>query len=305
VCYAASWALYFVSQALGEPSGWRVCTCTFFEGLLDGVTNVLIALAPLPGDATLTRVALTSFLAIAGVSFVLSGVDLRQGIDGMVDDSCVRGPDAQLWRLDFLCWWSITEATWMLLVETAFASIIAVAFAPSRSVARAQKLMWTAVVVRMAMYMVDAAAAGALAMMLYGSFERWFVLPGYAVAFAIALRPSARRRAHGYLRRQFESCSREGAAAGVAALLGRRGTSEILDQARSRFRSVELAQLHEAELYSNVPDPALFQRSTPTPLGKCDAFISHSWHDDPDKKWQALQSWRVEFIAAGVSQQFG
>jgi len=70
-----------------------------------------------------------------------------------------------------------------------------------------------------------------------------------------------------------------------------------LDQARSRFRCVELAQLHEAELSNNVPDPALFQKSIPIPLGKCDAFISHSWHDDPEKKWQALQSWRAEFIA--------
>ncbi|KAG8465492.1 hypothetical protein KFE25_002799 [Diacronema lutheri] len=33
-------------------------------------------------------------------------------------------------------------------------------------------------------------------------------------------------------------------------------------------------------------------------LGGVDAFVSHSWHDDPVDKWEALQAWRAEFLAA-------
>ena len=33
-------------------------------------------------------------------------------------------------------------------------------------------------------------------------------------------------------------------------------------------------------------------------LGSVDAFISHSWHDDADLKWEALQAWRRAFVAA-------
>merc|ERR1711879_89564 len=31
-------------------------------------------------------------------------------------------------------------------------------------------------------------------------------------------------------------------------------------------------------------------------MGGCDAFISHSWHDAPSARWQALQEWRASFI---------
>jgi hypothetical protein len=30
-------------------------------------------------------------------------------------------------------------------------------------------------------------------------------------------------------------------------------------------------------------------------MGECDAFVSHSWHDDAAAKWQALQVWREQF----------
>ena len=33
-------------------------------------------------------------------------------------------------------------------------------------------------------------------------------------------------------------------------------------------------------------------------LGTVDAFVSHSWQDDPELKWEALQAWRREFVAA-------
>lgn len=36
--------------------------------------------------------------------------------------------------------------------------------------------------------------------------------------------------------------------------------------------------------------------STPCKLGNCDAFLSHSWHDDALAKWEELQNWRALFL---------
>jgi hypothetical protein len=47
---------------------------------------------------------------------------------------------------------------------------------------------------------------------------------------------------------------------------------------------------------SAVPDS--YALSEPAILGEVDAFLSHSWHDDPDAKWLAFQAWRDEFKAA-------
>ena len=40
-----------------------------------------------------------------------------------------------------------------------------------------------------------------------------------------------------------------------------------------------------------------FFTKNPRGLGDCDAFISHSWSDDPDAKWRALTSFRKKFVA--------
>lgn len=43
------------------------------------------------------------------------------------------------------------------------------------------------------------------------------------------------------------------------------------------------------------PNPKLYALSASTSLGHCDAFVSHSWHDDPEAKWVAIQEWRESF----------
>jgi len=65
---------------------------------------------------------------------------------------------------------------------------------------------------------------------------------------------------------------------------------------RARFRSIELASLRAEDLADNTPDPALYSKSSPAQLHECDAFVSHSWHDDADAKWAALQRWRQTFV---------
>ena len=44
--------------------------------------------------------------------------------------------------------------------------------------------------------------------------------------------------------------------------------------------------------------PPLAARTVLIPLGGCDAFFSHSWHDAPAPKWRALHEWARLFAAA-------
>ena len=39
----------------------------------------------------------------------------------------------------------------------------------------------------------------------------------------------------------------------------------------------------------------LYKLAEPCLTGECDAFFSHSWHDDALQKWEALVAWCEEF----------
>lgn len=40
----------------------------------------------------------------------------------------------------------------------------------------------------------------------------------------------------------------------------------------------------------------LYTLSEPCDVGACDAFVSHSWHDDCTSKWEALSCWCETFL---------
>lgn len=61
------------------------------------------------------------------------------------------------------------------------------------------------------------------------------------------------------------------------------------------FHTVRADQICFEDLKSNEPDAEIGMKSRKTRLGEADAFISHSWHDDPVEKWRALQAWRRKF----------
>jgi len=56
--------------------------------------------------------------------------------------------------------------------------------------------------------------------------------------------------------------------------------------------------LESADVARNDPDPELFARTVPARLHDCDAFVSHSWHDDAAGKWASVQRWRALFADA-------
>ena len=51
-------------------------------------------------------------------------------------------------------------------------------------------------------------------------------------------------------------------------------------------------RIEKDQLAENSPNPELYVLSEAADLGTCDAFVSHSWHDNPELKWEALQGWR-------------
>merc|ERR1719447_2112764 len=88
--------------------------------------------------------------------------------------------------------------------------------------------------------------------------KEFFRVPPLMVGLYIAWSPSIHRRAHGSLRRQYDTRKKRTAATGVAALLGGHSMPEVLGQARARFRCIDLSQVDKADIADNKPNPALF-----------------------------------------------
>jgi len=63
------------------------------------------------------------------------------------------------------------------------------------------------------------------------------------------------------------------------------------------LRYVTLDRVHLDAFATNSPDPAAYSCSRPADGQSIDALISHSWQDQPQAKWQALQRWRRAFVA--------
>jgi len=89
----------------------------------------------------------------------------------------------------------------------------------------------------------------------------------------------------------------EGAAgaAAVSQMLGGRDLADIIEGARKHFLYVAANKLTKEDMAVNKPDSSLRKHSKRGKLGDVDAFVSHSWSDDSDAKWEVLQQWIQEF----------
>jgi hypothetical protein len=52
------------------------------------------------------------------------------------------------------------------------------------------------------------------------------------------------------------------------------------------------------EFKENTPNPKCYNKSRPVSFKEIDFFISHSWSDEPEAKWAAVQELRKQFKAA-------
>jgi len=90
-------------------------------------------------------------------------------------------------------------------------------------------------------------------------------------------------------------------AAGIASLMCGSSTKQVLTLAKMRFRCTDPTQLSFEDLLVSptriTPSSNALERTWHTQLGECDAFVSHSWHDDSEAKWRAIQQWRQGFVA--------
>jgi hypothetical protein len=106
---------------------------------------------------------------------------------------------------------------------------------------------------------------------------------------AAGLKPAVRRRFHAFL----GSLAVQGeskAAATVAGLVGGRSPDEALKHGASTFRGLPFGSLSVNDFKTNT-DTGLHAKTVKASLGEVDAFLSHSWHDDADQKWGALEKW--------------
>merc|ERR1719337_367659 len=104
--------------------------------------------------------------------------------------------------------------------------------------------------------------------------------------------PNFRMRAQAWLSSRGETRS---LAAAVATAIGGNSVEETEEKAGKLLRYVTLDKISKEELAENKPNPLLYERSMHGTFGDVDAFISHSWSDPSDSKWDGLQSWRNRF----------
>jgi hypothetical protein len=105
-----------------------------------------------------------------------------------------------------------------------------------------------------------------------------------------------RRRIHAWLSSRVVQ-SENRAAATIACLVGQTASPKVaLKGAQGTFVALPFGAM-KAEHFTSNSDSGLFERTCAVPLGACDVFLSHSWHDDGVAKWAALRSWASDFAA--------
>lgn len=91
--------------------------------------------------------------------------------------------------------------------------------------------------------------------------------------------------------------SAEQKAASVASLVsggGAGSAAEALSNAARLLRAQPLSTLSRKNLANSKPDPTLYADSVPAKFGDLHAFMSHSWSDDGDIKYDKLHEWDRE-----------
>lgn len=104
-------------------------------------------------------------------------------------------------------------------------------------------------------------------------------------------------------RLQYAATRRGNKVSTIAALMNGKSADQVFEDAVKRFRCVSWDDL-TYEVFAGggvsnndgfVAPSELLDRSKLTCFGNCDAFLSHSWHDDVDAKWVALCKWSEAF----------
>jgi len=114
-----------------------------------------------------------------------------------------------------------------------------------------------------------------------------------ALAAVLAFSQHIRGRMYRFIGQLGERGTENEEAAVIAALLGGKSgdAAAALAKAEATFRALPVSSLTREELAHNKPDPELFKKTVPAKLGEVAAFMSHSWSDDGNVKFDALQDY--------------
>jgi len=219
-------------------------------------------------------------------------LNLAPFADDVVLTRCVLALDTIFWTVDAGC----SDTHLVISVGKAFMSVGWVWAGMGARVQVQQARMWRVAAAGLIFATVVSSVRAVVVAWRYRAVfpSAWFAV--LAAAFLrIYVAEDLRGAIHARLRKCAQRRSAVRAAAGIAGLVGRCRPGEVLLQASTRFRSIELGSLTIEDLRSSVPEPRLFALSSPARLGECDAFISHSWQDDADAKWRALTAWCQQF----------
>lgn len=244
---------------------------------------ILLGLAPLADDIWVTRFVLLFNCVISVVSTVLDAE--KQGFRLLQREELLKNPSVY--------------TPWVRVVATLILVGVAVPTGFSADPLYIQRQMWGALTAWVVLEIcttlwisvVDSWRCGLVSPV-------WPALPWQLLLLFVSLRPGVRTWLQGRLCEGLQGTCEKCAAAVVAGLVGECSSVQAMIQGRRRFRSVRLADLAEEDLASNRSDLSPCPQGVATSFGDCDAFVSHSWHDDASTKWVALQRWREEFVAS-------
>ena len=119
--------------------------------------------------------------------------------------------------------------------------------------------------------------------------------PALRMAFAVLINEYVRRFIVGL----FGGCgtrANDSSAAAVVQTMVSGDAVEALRSAHARLYTIKMSSLEPKDMANNQ-DSGLFSKTQKAAPSDCDAFLSHSWRDDADSKWQRMLEFRAEFEA--------
>ena len=113
-----------------------------------------------------------------------------------------------------------------------------------------------------------------------------------AVLYA-SINPAVRRR----LQRGLVGFGQSARDASAATVIGAMVGGDVISAMRSaeeRLRYILISSLKSSDMANNQ-DSGLYAKVHAASLGEVDAFLSHSWRDDPPLKWQRMLEFKASF----------
>ena len=85
-------------------------------------------------------------------------------------------------------------------------------------------------------------------------------------------------------------------------LMGEEEPDVVIERAKANFCGIPMRELSPAIFSATSTTAELYPKTHSLELGACDAFLSHSWHDDWTLKYKALKEWGADYVPPSGGQ---